>query len=753
MGLRKGQKELVEQYRGGFCAVPAIPGGGKTHCLSLWAAEMIAGGMQKPGKILIVTYMNSAVNNFKQRISKELDARGFTGCKDYQVSTIHGLCLQIIKEKPDFANINDEFDIMDGVGKLYLINDAVEDWRKKHENIFRHYIEDSLTAGGKYEKSAKDWQDKLCSVMSSAIGDFKSRGINPGEAISLCSNLKNDSLLKHAAYIYEIYDKRLKASGLVDFDDMLRKALTMLTTDEGLLAKYRRKYKFVCEDEAQDSNLLQSEILTLIANGNLLRVGDSNQAICSTFTNSDFVHFKNFCELPQTTVYNITQSSRSTVDIIDLANYFVSFVNNEHPVEECRKSLLSQFIEPVDEADERRNPVIDEYGVKTAVFNSWEEEVESVARYVWHMMNRYPDKSFAVLMPTSWKINDLAAIMQARGIPYEELDSSTGAKTRALKLLGRVLSFHYSPDDSAKFTDMANDCLLSDNKPLLGNLNHKNLDNDRIEKLEKKKLLIDFIQRNPVESILYPVNGEIKTGDLPQELLNSDVWNEFTGKLDIIRDLLEFPAVPVEKLILEISDKLGFDREEKAIAQKVAGDVKFMSFRNPYWQLCDLADELLGTRSMYNYFAGLVWDLKGYEPSPGMVTLSTCHKSKGLEWDVVFIAGLSFSDFPVYLTDRFTGEYWFLKQNYKNPQALIKADMERVITGNTYLDSFQASKIDTISERARLLYVGITRAKEYLFLSGFHSNKGKRNEIQPSAYLGLIKSYIEGRAGKTERHT
>lgn len=72
MGLRKGQRELVEQYRGGYCAIPAIPGGGKTHCLSLWAAEMIANGLHKPGKILIVTYMNSAVNNFKQRIASEL---------------------------------------------------------------------------------------------------------------------------------------------------------------------------------------------------------------------------------------------------------------------------------------------------------------------------------------------------------------------------------------------------------------------------------------------------------------------------------------------------------------------------------------------------------------------------------------------------------------------------------------------------------------------------------------------------------
>ena len=70
--------------------------------------------------------------------------------------------------------------------------------------------------------------------------------------------------------------------------------------DRHLLEKYQRTYSFVCEDEAQDSNYIQSEILKMIANGNLLRVGDSNQAICSTFSNSDFTLLKAFVKtLPQ----------------------------------------------------------------------------------------------------------------------------------------------------------------------------------------------------------------------------------------------------------------------------------------------------------------------------------------------------------------------------------------------------------------------------------------------------------------------
>jgi len=105
--LRVGQKELVETYRSGYCGVPAIPGGGKTFALTKWAIEVITEGLPKPGKILIVTYMTSAVNNFKQRISAELEKRGITS-RDYYVSTIHSLCLQIIKERPDLVGINEE---------------------------------------------------------------------------------------------------------------------------------------------------------------------------------------------------------------------------------------------------------------------------------------------------------------------------------------------------------------------------------------------------------------------------------------------------------------------------------------------------------------------------------------------------------------------------------------------------------------------------------------------------------------------
>jgi len=133
--------------------------------------------------------------------------------------------------------------------------------------------------------------------MLSAISDFKVKGITPSEAKERCKSLGRDSILAWASDIYEIYDRRLKIGGYLDFDDMLYNAKKMLETDEHLLEKYRKKYTFVCEDEAQDSNYIQNEILTLIANGNLLRVGTATRRFAGASAAAILPFLKTFAKL------------------------------------------------------------------------------------------------------------------------------------------------------------------------------------------------------------------------------------------------------------------------------------------------------------------------------------------------------------------------------------------------------------------------------------------------------------------------
>lgn len=726
MALRKGQKELVEHYRKGFCAVPAIPGGGKTHCLAIWASEIIAQGYNKPGKILIVTYMNSAVNNFKKRIAAALEDRGIIGGKDYFVTTIHGLCLQIIKDKPDIALISDDFEVIDDTKRNSLIDDSINQWKANNRKRYEYYLESEKMSDSSRTSVLENWWNReFGKVMLEAVGAFKCSGIGTKEAVENTRDLDSHSLLKCAAEVYEIYDSKLKIEGVLDFDDMLYNAKKILETDEALLETYRRRYSYVCEDEAQDSNQIQNDILTMIANGNLLRVGDSNQAICGSFSRSDSQLFNSFCCLPETSVFKITQSSRSSVDIINLANYFMKYVRESHPVYQCRESLIEQFIEPVPANDERPNPVVGGCGLNCAVFKSWEDEGVNVIETAGRMVKEHPELSVAILIPTSFKITYAANALETTGIPFEQLDKS-GSRNKAFKKIGSILSFMAKPHDSYRFAVMVGECFMGQ----VTDTNEKTRDE-----------ILKIIQSRPVEQFLFEDNDE-ETFEQEPQVFGTKLWKEVSDNFKLINELLGLPLYEIERLILSISEKLDFNREDTAIAHKVATEARYL-FNSEGITAEGLGEELQKGRNRFSYFAGVMSELEGYEPKPGVVTLSTYHKAKGLEWDVVFLTGLTYEDFPVNLTDKFKGEQWYLKPEFRNPMAVIKSELKLVNGSKRLEDSVLMAKLENISERARLLYVGITRAKRYLFLSGHHANANKKNEVLPSRYLMELKNYID----------
>lgn len=722
MGLRKGQRELVESYTGGLCAVPAIPGGGKTYSLTMWAAETIGRGLHRPGKLLIVTYMNSAVSNFRRRISQELKGRGIGSGRDFHVATIHGLCLRILKERPDFLMAGDGLEVADEVTRARIIDGAVEEWKERNAESFQGFLDPNLQ--GNDAKLLDMWSEKLALIVrQSAVGDFKLRGLRPEAALKASEKLSQASLLRCAAEIYEIYEARLKRDGYLDFDDMLYGAKKLLEEDRELLERYRKKYTFVCEDEAQDSNLIQNEVLSMIAEGNLLRVGDSNQAICGTFTNSDFTYFRDFCRKPETMIYSITQSSRSSEAIIGLANRFVERVRSGHPVPSCRGCLLPQFIEPVGEGEQPGNPPSPPDGLGAGIFNSWEAEAAAVVSRAAHFLRKMPDKTIAVLVPTWWRLEVVLNLLEARGIPYEAV-GGTEADSGALRRLGRALDFASMPENGDKLRALLPEMLEE-------------------EASERLSALLDEFS---VRDALYNTEGTLSAAGL-----TGTAKTEALGLFDILRRILEYPFIIPEKLILFISEALGFGSEDRAVAARVADEVRRMAARDPSWELGALAVELLSPRNAFTHFAGIMRELKGYEPEPGKITVSTYHRAKGLEWDVVFLTCLSSSDFPARLEDRFIGEYWFLSQEFKNPQAVLKAELSKALGEEIPGDPVHLSRLENISEKARLLYVGITRARQYLFLSGFHENPGKRNEIRPSDYLLELKKYIDRAAGEVRR--
>ena len=107
-------QQQVLAYQSGKMGVSAVPGSGKTHTLSSLAAKIIAeGNLRRGQQILIVTLVNSAVDNFKQRIETFTQKRGLLPNMGYRVRTLHGLANDIVRERPDLAGLSDEFVILD----------------------------------------------------------------------------------------------------------------------------------------------------------------------------------------------------------------------------------------------------------------------------------------------------------------------------------------------------------------------------------------------------------------------------------------------------------------------------------------------------------------------------------------------------------------------------------------------------------------------------------------------------------------
>ncbi|MGH4124343.1 MAG: ATP-dependent helicase [Clostridium sp.] len=721
----------IMQYRGGTMAVPAVPGAGKTFIICNLVCEIIKDKVHKPGKILIVTFMNSAVNNFKHRISKVLQNKGINATSDYEVMTIHSLALKILKDRPDVMGVNEEFKILDDVNKSLYLNNCISMWRRKGgEAAFKRMISDK--ALNNYAGKQDKWWNDFFTTVDTIIGELKINDISPEKLKEDIKLLDQNSLLVHISEIYDTYTKTLKSEGYIDYNDLLILAYKLLKSDDTVREKLQKKYTFVFEDECQDSNLIQGKILSTISgkSGNLVRVGDVNQSITGTFTASDPKYFREFCGKANN-AFEMFMAGRSTNHIIDLANELVQFTNNQHGEEKCRVALVDQKIKSL---KDKVKVSQDNYGISTMVCNSREEETKKAVSVAMKFKEKFPGKTCAILVPFNNQVREIADNLRDSNIECDELSNKSNKKIKVVRTLGYMLQFISRPQDSVLFKDLIVNVFIEDHN-------------------EENEKLFSFICSYDVEKLLYPSGGKINELDIPGEILNFKVYKQFLSSLDLIKTIFEYPQTHFDRLILYISDILNFSLEDRAMAEAVSSYVRFASKDNSEFSLGYVAEQLLdGKNSILDHISGIIYDLEGYEPSPDRVTVSTCHKAKGLEWDCVLILNITSYQYPYMTTDKFK-DYYYLRDEFKNPTVLCRAEISKILGDNVCEDPLKEAKIQIINEKIRLLYVGITRAKEYLILMANQSNEGKWNEDKPSKYFYVLQDYINGQRGAlNDRH-
>ncbi len=686
--FRDEQKKIL-RYKDGKMGIPAVPGAGKTFILSHLAAKLIEDELKDEEQVLILTYMNSSVINFKNRISEILASKGGFK-KRFQVMTIHKLTNEILKENLHKIGLSNDYRTITNSNMFHLISIAINEFKRDNQEEFEYFI----TPSEKNEKSYKKWNDELIRIILRLISKCKNLSISPERLHSETSKFGKGSLLKIAGEVYFRYDRLCKREGFLDYDDLLYLCHKILSEDHELCENYKKKFRYIFEDEAQDSNYLQNKILKLISNGNLVKVGDLNQSILSTFTASSPKLFRSFLRAnPKAEMFTAGGSSR---EIIDLANLFVDYVKREHPLKEARSALAEQMIREVIPGSYPANPVIETYGIKSFMEDTEEKELQKMADFIEAFSKKYPDKKAAVLFPKNFQIEKAGRALKRKQVKFQVLADISENLLETLEFLGDALAFLSKPFDNRRFITLFQQHLLN---------------TEEEEFLE----FINYLRGIALEKLFYR-REELA---ISQKFTSSSWWNIFEKNLKKLKVLLEFPQNSLEKLLLFIGDLYSFQADQLLLIEKISLDLKRIFKLNPRWTLFDLSIEMKKSRgSEFTYLAKAVEsETEETTTLKHNITLTTYHKSKGMEWDMVWLFNVNSDSFPVYLSDNDYGRQQYLKEPYVYPGDSMEDEFRRTFIKKEYENTTLKRKIERISESIRLLYVGMTRSREYLVVS------------------------------------
>lgn len=639
---RDDQKPVLD-YKKGAMAISAVPGAGKTTILLALIIKLIERGVI-PTNIFVLTYMDSAARNFRERIKNMCPNTTLLP----NISTIHGLALKIIKENSNFErlNLSADFDICDDTQRMRIIKGIT----------------------GKFTKTEADEFDRAISVLKLQEGDI--------------SKPSSDKKIEKFKTFFKEYQAQLREANLIDYDDILIMSVKLLENNPDILEYYQNICEYIIEDEAQDSSGVQQRLIGLLSgkHKNLIRCGDINQAITTTFSNADVEGFRRFIAEADTTV-EMNHSQRCTQDVMTLANNLVNFGNEILP-----KAFFTSYMQGVT----GKNPV-SENAIFSRVFENAFAERNFVLKEIKNILTRNKNATIGILLRNNYQVASWAGFINDAGLKSITRSESLGQKG-VFNTIFSILKFIQNPFD--------NEVLVSTYETLADLGFYKQRLQLEIRASEKP-----FIEKD---------GDDIESAALAQFLWDMQYW-------------LNSSTLPLEELVIRIGLFYYTSDIEKSNVYLIAILVKRLNASGKFDLTLQRLEELAKkpTLSGFKFFS----EDEDKDAMRGKVQIMTLHKSKGDEFEYVFLPEMAEKNLSIDVSKAKTKASTIFMEEVRafNPSYKSKSELE--------LREFNSE------ESLRLLYVAITRAQLKLYITTSAKAKGwgnKETEQEPSVIFNHI---------------
>jgi DNA helicase-2/ATP-dependent DNA helicase PcrA len=669
--LNKEQLEAIKHKTGPLLII-AGAGTGKTTVVTERIKYLILGKLAKPNEILALTFTEKAAREMENRVDVAMPY-GYT---QMWISTFHSFCDRILRAEALQIGLDPRYKLMSEAATTQLIRN----------NLFKFDL-DYFRPLGK--------PNKFIGGMLQHFSRLQDEDVSPGDYLAWLkkqkSKMDKEEWKKYSelANAYHTYDELKIKEGVMDFGDLIVKALKLFRERPNVLKQYQNQFKYILVDEFQDTNYAQNELAILLSGKtkNITVCGDDDQSIYRFrgAAVSNIIFFRK--TFPKTKIVVLTKNYRSTQEILDRA-YELIQENNPDRLEVVAKIVKKLISTKGRDGEEIRFIHADRV----------ENEADLVAKKIKELAETgYDYKDFAILVRANSHAEPFMRALSRHGLPSQFLGPGRLFRQPEIIDLIAYLKVLYNFEDSvALYRILSIDYFDIPARDLasIGN-NARRQYISLFEACEKiDQIFVSDKSKETIKKLLETIGRHLK--QVRKETAGQLLYY-FLQDTGLLQKLLSPETPEAERKATNISkffDKLKsyeVDHEDATIPAVVD------------W--LELSAEL-GESPLA---ADTDWT------EVNAVNLLTVHSAKGLEFPAVFLVNLVSQRFPS--TER--------REQIPIPESLIK---EVLPVGDFHLE-----------EERRLFYVGMTRAKELLFFSAadYYGEAKREKHLSPFIFEAL----------------